>query len=179
MVLSELLDHVGFMAADPDTAAAVLDALMPMADGDGDALAAQCGVLLPWYAEGMMPEVSGALTLAARKLTDAGLDVRDDVLPQWIADREAEVLDRLLSHDMAAHHGGDYDRHGEMMSERVRSYIERGRRVSAAEYDAAMKQRSEMADALDEWIGDRVLLMPATVGLAPLLVRASRSDCGA
>ena len=55
------------------------------------------------------------------------------------------------------------------MSDRVRDYITRGRMMTAADYAAAQTGRDKIAAALDDWIGDGVVLMPATVDVAPLL----------
>ena len=172
MPLSGALDHVGFMAGRPDTVAALLDVLMP-GDGAPENLAGQGVLLNPWYPEPTAPWITAAVETAARTLGDLGTAFGEADLPSWIAKEEADVMDVLLSHDMALHHGGDCDSHGEVMSERVRGYIDRGRKVTAAQYDAALARQKEMADAMDDFVGDGVLLMPATTDIAPLLTEGT------
>ena len=172
MTLSGALDHVGFMAGRPDTVAALLNVLMPD-DGVGESLPGQGSLLNPWYSEPTAPGITAAVEAAARTLGDFGIGFGEADLPSWIAKEEADVMDVLLSHDMAVHHGGDYDAHGDVMSERVRGYIDRGRTVTAAQYDAALARQKEMADAMDDFVGDGVLLMPATTDIAPLLTEGT------
>lgn len=172
MALSDALDHVGFMADRTDTVAALLDVLMP-GDGAGESLPGQGLLLNPWYPEPTAPGITAAVETAARTLRDLGTAFGEADLPSWIAKEEAKVMDVLLSHDMALHHGGDYDVHGDAMSDRVRGYIDRGRTVTAAQYDAALARQKEMAEAMDDFVGDGVLLMPATTDIAPLLTEGT------
>lgn len=165
MPLSAPLDHVGFLAADPNVAEALLDVLMPGPDSE---LPETGIVLAPWYREATAPAVRDAVTDATDKLAAKGVPFRADTLPAWIADTEAETLDRLLTHDMARHHGGDFDAQGDLMSERVRDFIRRGRAVKAAAYEEALARREDIAAGLDAWIGEGIVLMPATTDVAPL-----------
>lgn len=175
MPLSGPLDHVGFLAADPKVAAMLMDVLMPAMTGEPVGLPATATVLRPWYAGGAAPAVLQALDRSADDLRARNIAVEDAVLPEWITDQEAGVLDTLLAHDMALHHGGDFDAHADVMSERVRDFITRGRGGTAAEYAAALAARDKMARALDDWIGEGVVLMPPTTGLAPLLTEGTGS----
>ena len=168
MPLSDALDHVGFLAADPETAAALMDVLMPAMAGEPVGLPATAAVLRPWYSDGASPAVMVALDRSADCLRSQGIAVGDKMLPDGVAAREAGVIDTLLAHDMALHHGGDFDAQGDKMSDRVRDYIIRGRGMTAADYTAALAGRDKIAAALDDWIGDGVILMPATVDVAPL-----------
>ena len=169
MPLSGALDHVGFLAADPKVASALMDVLMPTAAAEPVGLPATATVLRPWYPDGAAPAVLAALDAAADHLRAKKIAVDDGALPDGVAAREAGVIDTLLAHDMALHHGGDFDAQGDKMSDRVRDYITRGRGMTAADYTAALAGRDKIAAALDDWIGDGVILMPATVDVAPLL----------
>lgn len=169
MPLSGMLDHVGFLAADPKVAAALMEVLMPAVAGDPIGLPATAIRLMPWYPDGAAPAVLAALGEAADELRANDIVVEDGVLPDGIAAQEAGLIDTLLAHDMAMHHGGDFDAEGEKMSDRVRDYITRGQRMTVADYAAALVGRDKVAAALDDWIGDGVVLMPATVDVAPLL----------
>lgn len=169
MPLSGALDHVGFLAADPKVASALMDVLMPTAAAEPVGLPATATVLRPWYPDGAAPAVLAALDAAAGHLRTRKIAVDDGALPDGVAAREAGVIDTLLAHDMALHHGGDFDAQGDKMSDRVRDYITRGRGMTAADYTAALAGRDKIAAALDDWIGDGVILMPATVDVAPLL----------
>ncbi|HBC08361.1 MAG TPA: hypothetical protein DC046_12395 [Rhodospirillaceae bacterium] len=169
MPLSGMLDHVGFLSADPKVAGALMDVLMPAMTGEPVGLPVTATVLRPWYPDGAAPAVMAALDGAADHLRARDIEVDDGVLPDEIADQEAGLIDVLLAHDMAKHHGGDFDAQGEKMSDRVRDYITRGRGMTAEDYTAALAGRDKIAAALDDWIGDGVILMPATVDVAPLL----------
>lgn len=169
MPLSGPLDHVGFLAADPKVAAALMDVLMPAMAAEPVGLPATVTVLRPWYPDGAAPAVLAALDGAAGHLRAREIAVDDGTLPDGVAAREAGLIDILLAHDMAMHHGGDFDAQGDKMSDRVRDYITRGRGMTAADYTAALAGRDKLAAALDDWIGDGVILMPATVDVAPLL----------
>jgi Asp-tRNA(Asn)/Glu-tRNA(Gln) amidotransferase A subunit family amidase len=169
MPLSGPLDHVGFLAADPKVAAALMDVLMPAMAAEPVGLPTTATVLRPWYSDGAAPAVLAALDEAAGHLRAKKIAVGDGVLPDGVAAQEAGVIDTLLAHDMAMHHGGDFDAQGDKMSDRVRDYITRGRGMTAADYTAALAGRDKIAAALDDWIGDGVILMPATVDVAPLL----------
>lgn len=173
MPLSGPLDHVGFLAADPKVAAMLMDVLMPAMAGEPAGLPTTATVLRPWYADGVAPAVLQALDRSADDLRARKVAVDDAVLPEWITDQEGGVIDTLLAHDMAEHHGGDFDAQGDAMSERVRDFITRGRRVTAAEYAAASVARDKMATALDDWIGEGVVLMPPTTDVAPMLTEGT------
>ena len=169
MPLSGMLDHVGFLAADPKVAGALMDVLMPVMAGEPVGLPVTATVLRAWYPDGAAPAVMAALDGTADHLRARDIEVDDGMLPDGVADQEAGLIDVLLAHDMANHHGGDFDAQGEKMSDRVRDYITRGRMMTAADYAAAQTGRDKIAAALDDWIGDGVVLMPATVDVAPLL----------
>jgi Asp-tRNA(Asn)/Glu-tRNA(Gln) amidotransferase A subunit family amidase len=173
MPLSGPLDHVGFLAADPEVAAALMDVLMPRMEDEPDGLPKAAAVLRPWYPDGAAPSVLAALDGSARRLGALGIAVAEKTLPGGIAEQEAGVIDVLLAHDMAEHHGGDFDARGDAMSERVRDFITRGRAVTAAQYAAALAQRDAIAAALDDWIGEDVVLMPSTTDVAPLLAEGT------
>jgi Asp-tRNA(Asn)/Glu-tRNA(Gln) amidotransferase A subunit family amidase len=80
----------------------------------------------------------------------------------------------ILFHDIASNHGGDRDRHGAAMSDRLREIIDSGRRIAERAYaDAIADAQSYVAEIrklLDE---DSIILAPATNGTAPVFSEAT------
>jgi Asp-tRNA(Asn)/Glu-tRNA(Gln) amidotransferase A subunit family amidase len=82
---------------------------------------------------------------------------------------EEECLRTILAHDMARHHGEDYDRQAHLMSSHLRGWIETGRQITAAQYEDALGQRQRLIETLESWLSPgSVILTAATVDIAPL-----------
>lgn len=167
MPLSGALDHVGFTASDVAVARRLLPVLAPSLDIGCHRVPDRIVLLDPWYGEATAPVLLDALDRAAGRLSEAGLRVEREGIPDWIARSEAMLLDTILAHDIARHHGGDYDRHASAMSSVLRDYIERGRLVSEADYSRALLLRRDIAECLDALIGEDVALAPSIVDIAP------------
>jgi Asp-tRNA(Asn)/Glu-tRNA(Gln) amidotransferase A subunit family amidase len=79
-------------------------------------------------------------------------------------------LETILCRDIAAHHGGDRDRSGALMSGHMRGLIDRGRAITDSDYQKAVTRSSDLKRYFTALVhGSAVLLAPATDGVAPLL----------
>lgn len=177
MPLAEELDHIGILAADPEIAATMLAVLAPGLDtaSNGAEGLPDVAILAPWYDEPTSPVILDAVQRAAGMFRDAGANVTTTSIPTWIAIAETAALDVILAVNVAHHHGRDFDRAGNQMSERMRDYISRGRAITDTAYKEAMAMQRRIRDSLNKQIGERILLTPATTGLAPLLSEGTGS----
>lgn len=173
MPLALPIDHPGFVAADPDTAARVLAALAPSLAPSPTPKRAV--LLRPWYGEATSVRVLARVEAAADELRRIGVEVEIAEIPQDIAAAEADVLDTILAVGMALHIGADYDLYRDMMSPRIRDYVERGRACPPGEYDDAMTRCEDFAKRLDAMLAGAVALAPATLDIAPLLTEGTGS----
>ena len=170
MPLSEHLDHPAILASDFDILARVFAVLAGERAKAAQGPSAGGGTIVltpPWYEDAVDASVTAALDDAAGLFADIGYKVeRRGVSP--VAMGEQECLTTILAHDMAHHHGVDYDRAGAQMSEFLRGWIEAGRRVSADQYAAALGRRAEIIAALEEWLPENsIILSAAATGPAP------------
>ena len=168
MPLSAALDHVGFFAKNAVLARQLAAVLKPDYDWNDAELPSGVVLLKPWYADRIDASVSDAIERAARRLSASRISVEKATLPNWSGEAEETLIDTLLAHDMAANHGGDFDRQGDKMSSRIRDYILRGRELTPASYQAALSERDRMAEYLDKLLEGRVAIIPAATGVAPL-----------
>lgn len=169
MPLSTLLDHVGFFAADPDRALALLKLLAP------DLSLSQTGpkkvtVLAPWYDAPTSPEMTAAVDAAIAVLANQGMDIQSKSMPGWIVDTEVEILDTILAYGMAQYHGDDFDTHADHMTGRIKDYILRGRDIDLGMYEKALAKREDMIDELQTSLDGGVAIMPSASGVATLSV---------
>ena len=75
-------------------------------------------------------------------------------------------FDRSVAPEQA---GRDRDEHGDMMSDRFREIVDRGRAVTEQQYQAALDKRKFYCDHLNGILQhDSIILAPATDGVAPL-----------
>lgn len=169
MPLSTLLDHVGFFAADPDQASALLKLLAPDLDS-AIADPTKMTVLAPWYAAPTSPEMAAAVDAATATLASQGLNIQSKQIPDWIAKSETETLDTILAYGMAQHHGDDFDTHADHMTDRIKDYILRGRDVDLVAYEKALATREDMIEELQELLDGGVAIMPSASDVAPLSV---------
>jgi Asp-tRNA(Asn)/Glu-tRNA(Gln) amidotransferase A subunit family amidase len=169
MALSEAIDHAGILAADPDIADALLAVLAPNIMPVNDTSPVPIKVLSPWYDEPHADAMMAAVARAADTLRSAGHTVAHIQLPANVAENEGHTLDTILAYGMARHHGGDFARAPDQMSDRIIDYIQRGKRISEAAYIEALNLRHHIANALNDLTGEGVLLMPAATGIAPKL----------
>lgn len=173
MPLSEQLDHPGLLAreiGDLRAAFAVLrqDTPPPRRDPEDDAGPDRVHMLQDGGGEPLAPSTIAALARARQEFEARGIEVVEARLPEDIGDTE-EILRTILCRDMARHHGGDRDRAGDSMSQRVREMIDLGRNVLDSDYAEACSEAHAIAARLDAMVGDReIILTAATLDVAPL-----------
>ncbi|MFT5221269.1 MAG: Asp-tRNA(Asn)/Glu-tRNA(Gln) amidotransferase A subunit family amidase [Gammaproteobacteria bacterium] len=167
MPLAQPIDHVGIITNNPATMTEFLSKLQPTHCWRSEVAIPDVILLEPWYSEPTDRSVIKALHAAAEKLAALGAKVERVSLPPEIGDQEAEIVTTILSYGMALNHGGDFDRQGKQMSGRIRGYIESGRLLSKDKYEAALEKRESIAKALDQLLGTKLFLAPATTGIAP------------
>jgi len=170
MPLAQPLDHVGMITRDPATMTDFLSSLQPTHCWTRSSEDAFPDVILlePWYAEPTEPTVTTALHAAAEKLAALGARIERVSLPPEIGEHEEEIITTILAYGMAFNHGEDFDRQGKQMSKRIRDYIVSGRLLSKGKYDMALEKRENIAKLLDQLLGKKLVLAPATTGIAPL-----------
>jgi Asp-tRNA(Asn)/Glu-tRNA(Gln) amidotransferase A subunit family amidase len=119
------------------------------------------------YQDRIEPETATALAEAATALRTAGFHVAPHDLPSRFQSL-TECFETIVFRDMAAAHGQDRDAQGDLMSDRFRGIIDRGRAVTDADYRAALAERRFYCDYLDSLLGETgIVLAPATDGVAP------------
>jgi len=126
----------------------------------------------PWVAFVKTPmwDKAEAETQAAfAELTDAiGGQVEEFALPASFADAW-EWHRRIMEADLARNFAAEYDKAADRLSASLRGQIERGRKVSAVEYNDALEKIPAVNRGLNELFDHRydVILTPATTGTAP------------
>ena len=180
MALSAFLDHVGFLARNVDDLAVACQVLFAPDPKDQ-------------YSEDIPPPVLGrgrrrlqvllvegplcerietatrvALDRARAAFETAGARVREVEL----SDRFAAARDCLFTiqrYGIARNHGADRDRAGGRMSAFVRNVIDAGRKISEADYSAALEEaRGYQRDLLELLADDAIIMAPAVDSVAPL-----------
>lgn len=169
MPLSPILDHVGFMCAWPEQGSLLLSVLAPQLKNKPMRELQQITMIEPWYEGTVNPDISSAIKDTVANLRSLGHEIQTQRIPEWIAKTEAEVLDVLLAYDMAKHHGVDFDKHADKMTDRIKDYISRGRKISEIAYQDALDARGRMVGELEVLLNRTVGLMPSTTDVAPLL----------
>jgi Asp-tRNA(Asn)/Glu-tRNA(Gln) amidotransferase A subunit family amidase len=91
-------------------------------------------------------------------------------------DHIEDCIFTLLCRGIAAQHGAGYDRHGELMSQRMRELVERGRNINSAEHAAAMEYARHLTATLIQLLEPgTVVVNIATDDIAPALVEGTGS----
>ena len=184
MALSAFLDHVGFLARNVDDLALACRVLFAPDPKDS-------------YSEDISPPVLGkgrrplqvlvvegplrerietatrvALDRARVAFETAGARVREVELSGRFAGAR-DCLFTIQRYGIARNHGADRDRAGGRMSAFVRNVIDVGRKISEAEYNAALEEaRGYRQDLLNLIAGDAIIMAPAVDGVAPLISEA-------
>lgn len=173
MSLSEALDHPGILAATLDDLRTAFGVLRRDSGGDRTRPRVNLGmitvhVLARWGPEPYDETSVKAIDGAAATFRSRGMTAISASLPDDLSDEE-DCLTRILCHDMARHHGNDRDRCGDLMSDRLRNMIDRGRDIDGVEYEAARQRATEIRGRLEAIIGaDGLFMTAATIGVAPL-----------
>jgi len=179
LTLSRTLDHVGAFARSIEDLALILDCLVGQDPADPDtrpyaapafrAVAAEPPPLPPSFALVRTPmwdeadaDARNALEDLARELNAREVDLPDDYRAAWPAHRA------IMAAEMAHNLGAMVDSGGEV-SAQFRDLIVEGRKVTASEYLAAVRDARRHADAMMgifEQFADAIITLPAR-GVAP------------
>lgn len=126
----------------------------------------------PWLAfikTPMWDKAEATTQEAFAELVDAiGGQVEEFNLPAQFKD--AWDWHRLVMEaDLARNYAAEYDKAADRLSESLRGQIERGRRVTAVDYNNALEKITPINRALDELFDNRyeAIVTPATTGTAP------------
>lgn len=180
MALSEPLDHVGILTSDFRDLLSIFSVLRRRSEADSVSEYHENGsikihLLTDIGEEALSPTALAAVDRAVDVFKSQGCEVSQVTLDAEFADSDA-ILKTILCHDMARHHGGDRDRAGDRMSERVRAMIDRGRGIDEAEYRRAREHAAALATRLEEIIGpESVILTGSTIDVAPFLTQGTGS----
>jgi len=178
---SRPLDQVGFFARTVEDLAIVAEPLMGYDERDPDTrpmarprlrdVALQEPPLPPVFAFTKTPNWSDAEEQTRLAFDEVAQALGAQVRPFSVPSIFVEAWDwhrTIMEADLARNFHADYERGRDRLSESLRSQIERGRRVSAIDYNNAVDRIHATAAAFDE-IFDRcdVILTAATSGPAP------------
>ena len=179
LTLSRTLDHVGAFARSIEDLALILDCLVGQDPADPDtrpyaapafrASAAEPPPLPPSFALVRTPmwdradaDARNALEDLARELNAREIDLPDDFRSAWPA------LRAIMAAEMAHNLGALVDQGGEV-SAQFRDLIAEGRKVTASEYLAAVRDARHHAEGMMgifEQFADAIITLPAR-GVAP------------
>lgn len=178
---SRPLDQVGVIARTVEDLAIVAEPLIGYDDGDPDTraiarprlhdIAMQEPPLPPVFAFTKTPNWDDAdeqTRLAFDEIADAlGEQSKPFSVPSLFADAW-EWHRTVMEADLARAFHGEYERGRDQLSESLRSQIERGRRVTAVDYNNAVDRIGAVREAFDE-VFDRcdAILTAAAAGPAP------------
>ncbi len=179
MPLSEALDHPVIMARGHDVLERVYRTLLGVPQNvlspSPSPAPSRIMMVEPWYDEPLDRSVIQALAGAAQACRQLGWTVESGAITD-LSRGERECVHTLIAHDMARHHGGDYDKFGHLMSPAMAGWIEMGRKIDAATYRSALDKRLAIIEALAGWLPrGAVILTAATVGPAPARTQGTGS----
>src|SRR5207247_1993813 len=160
LTLSRTLDHVGAFARSIEDLALILDCLVGQDPADPDtlpyaapafrAVAAEPAPLPRSFALVRTPmwdkadaDARSALEDLARELNARAVDIPEDYRAAWPAHRA------IMAAEMAHNLGAIVDR-GDEVSAQFRDLVDEGRKVTAGEYLAAMRDARRHAEAMTE-----------------------------
>ena len=181
--LSYTLDSVGPLAktvTDCARADAVMAADEPWTVNPASLEGLRLGIPLGRPLANLDSTVAARFTSAMDDLHRAGVRLSHEAVPPIDAILPASGIPPLL----ALHAAETYAIHRERFATRaaeydpsVRARIEYGRTISAADYIAAMRQRSALVRAMDAWLSDfDGLLLPTIPIVAPTITELSDID---
>ena len=174
---SRELDHVGFFARSVADISRVLNVLATVDHRDPDChevLVSALGSRPPKFALVLSPywsqiesEAERALLHSISAFMKAGAMITEVNLPSEF-DACFEHISVLSAVGMATHHGADYDRHADQMSDKLRQIIEQGRTIPAIAHAKARQAAIRYNVILDQlWADYDAILTPVTTGTAP------------
>jgi Asp-tRNA(Asn)/Glu-tRNA(Gln) amidotransferase A subunit family amidase len=180
LMLSRVLDHVGAFARSAEDLALLLDVIAGHDAADPDtrpyacpafrATVAETPPLPPSFAlvrtpvwDKADPEAKSALEALAKELGAREIDLPEYYAEAWQAQR------LIMAADMASNLGVFVDKGGEM-SQALRDLLAEGRKVTAVEYHAAVRDARRYAEGLAEifeQFADAIITLSAR-GVAPV-----------
>ena len=192
LALSRTLDHVGLFARTIDDIAILAEALAGHDERDPDTrprartpfaqIAAAAPPVPPVFAFVKTP-----MWERADGETRAGFAELIESLGERVEEVElfpsaAEVWEwhkTIMDAEMAANLAREYDDGRDRMSEQLRALIERGRRVSAVDYQRALSRIAPLNESFDEMFEQRydAILTPAAPGPAPTGLASTGDPC--
>lgn len=123
-------------------------------------------VRTPWWSQADAHS-RAAVERAAGVLGEASAELVEHELPAEFDDLDA-VHDVVATVDIARHCAWEYDEHADLLSEKMREEIERGRSISAETYDEAVAKAEACGRLFDASFAEfDVVLAPAVTGEAP------------
>lgn len=166
LCLSDRLDAPGLLA-DAAARVAAVDAVLA-----GPAAGAPSGLcrIAPWFDEPMSDGVQAVLEAFHARLAGQPLPLRTARVDSDIAADEADVMDVVLTAELAWRHGAVLAAHPEAVSDKLAEMVRRGREVSDARRAWAWARQAHIAQRLDAMLRPgEIALVPATIGTAPRL----------
>jgi len=179
LTLSRVLDHVGAFARSIEDLALILDVLVGQDAADPDTRAFASPAFRDALAEGALlppsfalvrtpmwdkadPEAQSSLEDLAREVGAREVDLPDDYRGAW------DVHRAIMAADMAFNLGPIIDKGGEF-STKLKDFLAEGRKVTALQYQAAVRDARRYADGMAgifEQVADAIITLPAK-GVAP------------
>ncbi|HEX4782642.1 MAG TPA: amidase [Usitatibacter sp.] len=175
------LDQVGFMARSVEDIAIIAEPLVGYDEHDKATrpaaplrlreIALQAPPLPPVFAYTKTPNWQDAAPEAREAFEEVAESLGEGVKPFNVPSVAADAWEwhrTLVEADIARHFHDEYERGRDRLSEALRSQIERGRRVSAFDYNNAIDRMATMEEAFEE-VFDRcdAILTAAAPGPAP------------
>ncbi|MGP0095351.1 MAG: amidase [Xanthobacteraceae bacterium] len=169
--LSYTLDSVGPLArsvADCATADAVMAGQEPLLLEPFPLAGLRCGLLSGWPMRDLDATVSRRFPQALDRLTQAGVRLASEDLPPLETMLQVNRKGGIAPAESFAIHRERLTRRGNDIDPNVRLRIERGGQISAADYIEMLRERAELARAMDARLADiDALVMPTVPIIAP------------
>jgi aspartyl-tRNA(Asn)/glutamyl-tRNA(Gln) amidotransferase subunit A len=177
--LSDSLDSIGPIARSVDCCAR-LDAVLSGSQYRPLAPTALKGrryvVPSDYMLDGMDETVARAFSRSLKSLSDAGASIIEAPAPVLSALPELMEGGGLTAAESFFVHRQSLVDHGDQYDPRVRSRIERGAALSAADYLELLRRRRERKAQADEWLRDYDGLLSPTVPVVPPRMEELASD---
>lgn len=179
MPLAETLDHPVIFAGDMALISKSFEVLAASQSDDAVdlELKSQAGtagrkvrvaLVSPWFKDAVDADVWEMVRSFAEVIS--GIECTAVTLPDEIGAREEGCLTAILSTGMWHHHGADYAKHSDKMSENLRVWLERGRDIAEQDYRAALGLRDDISAGVWQALQDYDFVITlSTTDTAPLL----------
>jgi aspartyl-tRNA(Asn)/glutamyl-tRNA(Gln) amidotransferase subunit A len=122
-------------------------------------------------------DVSSAFAAATAKLQAAGVQLSDEVFPQFDTMLEINAKGGFAPAEAFAIHREFIASHGPEYDPNVRARIERGQRLSAADYALMSRERARLIREMDARLEELdALIMPTTAIVAPKMTEVATPE---